>query len=127
MIHEEEKCMTDAPTSPEPQESSHTKGPLEGLRVLELGSLIAGPFATRLMAEFGAEVIKIETPREGDPLRTWRYVDKHTNTSLWWSLQSRNKKLITLNLKPAEGLTLAKRLLAQCDVLVENFRPGTLE
>ncbi len=119
--------MTDAPTSPEPQDSSHTKRPLEGLRVLELGSLIAGPFATRLMAEFGAEVIKIETPREGDPLRTWRYVDKHTGTSLWWSLQSRNKKLITLNLKPPSGLALAKRLLAECDILVENFRPGTLE
>lgn len=122
--------MADAPTSPEPQHNSahHSmERPLSGLRVLELGSLIAGPFATRLMAEFGAEVIKVETPREGDPIRTWRYVDKHTGTSLWWYLQSRNKKLITLNLKPAEGLALAKRLLAECDILVENFRPGTLE
>src|SRR5215217_7159611 len=72
--------------------------PLEGLRVLELGSLIAGPFATRIMAEFGAEVIKVERPGTGDALRDWRYVDPRTKTSLWWALQSRNKKLVTLNL-----------------------------
>lgn len=119
--------MTHTPTPPEPRSTDHPKRPLEGLRVLELGSLIAGPFATRILAEFGAEVIKIETPREGDPLRTWRYVDQRTGTSLWWSLQSRNKKLITLNLKHPEGLALAKQLAGQCDLLVENFRPGTLE
>ena len=119
--------MTHTPTPPEPRGINHTERPLEGLRVLELGSLIAGPFATRLMAEFGAEIIKIETPGEGDPLRTWRYVDSQTGTSLWWALQSRNKKLITLNLKHSEGLALAKRLAAECDILVENFRPGTLE
>ncbi|MDQ5818512.1 MAG: CoA transferase, partial [Actinomycetota bacterium] len=78
--------------------------PLEGLRVLELGSLIAGPFATRIMAEFGAEVIKVERPGIGDPLRTWRYVDPRTKTSLWWVLQSRNKKLITLDIRHPDGL-----------------------
>ncbi len=119
--------MTHAPNPSEPRGTDHTERPLEGLRVLELGSLIAGPFATRLMAEFGAEVIKVETPGAGDPLRTWRYVDSQTGTSLWWALQSRNKKLITLNLKHSEGLALAKRLAAECDILVENFRPGMLE
>ncbi len=119
--------MTQSPTPPELRGINHTEGPLEGLRVLELGSLIAGPFATRLMAEFGAGVIKIETPGEGDPLRSWRYVDRRTGTSLWWALQSRNKKLITLNLKHPEGLALVKRLAAESDLLVENFRPGTLE
>jgi crotonobetainyl-CoA:carnitine CoA-transferase CaiB-like acyl-CoA transferase len=79
------------------------------------------------MAEFGAEVIKIEAPGTGDPLRTWRYVDERTRTSLWWYLQSRNKKLITLNLKHPEGVALARRLAREADVVVENFRPGTLE
>lgn len=101
--------------------------PLEGLRVLELGSLIAGPFATRIMAEFGAEVIKVERPGTGDPLRTWRYVDPRTKASLWWALQSRNKRLITLNLEHPEGLDLAKRLVRESDILLENFKPGTLE
>ena len=101
--------------------------PLEGLRVLELGSLIAGPFATRIMAEFGAEVIKVERPGIGDPLRTWRYVDPRTKTSLWWVLQSRNKKLITLDIRHPDGLDVAKRLAGESDVLVENFKPGTLE
>jgi crotonobetainyl-CoA:carnitine CoA-transferase CaiB-like acyl-CoA transferase len=119
--------MLHAPTPPEPRGIDHSKGPLAGLRVLELGSLIAGPFTTRLLAEFGAEVIKIETPGEGDPLRSWRYVDRRTGTSLWWPSQSRNKKLITLNLKHPEGLALARQLIAECDILVENFRPGTLE
>lgn len=119
--------MTDARTQTDSHNTHDRQQPLAGLRVLELGSLIAGPFATRLLAEFGAEVIKVETPKDGDPLRTWRYVDRQTGTSLWWALQSRNKKLITLNLKHPDGLALAKRLLSACDVLVENFRPGTLE
>ncbi len=119
--------MTDAPPPPKQHTIAHSEPPLAGLRVLELGSLIAGPFTTRLLAEFGAEVIKIETPGDGDPLRSWRYVDQRTRTSLWWPLQSRNKKLITLNLKYPEGLALAKRLAAESDILVENFRPGTLE
>jgi crotonobetainyl-CoA:carnitine CoA-transferase CaiB-like acyl-CoA transferase len=101
--------------------------PLEGLRVLELGSLIAGPFATRIMAEFGAKVIKVERPGTGDPLRAWRYVDPRTKTSLWWALQSRNKKLVTLNLSHPDGLALVKRLAGESDILLENFRPGTLE
>ena len=101
--------------------------PLEGLRVLEFGSLIAGPFATRIMAEFGAEVIKVERPEVGDQLRVWRYVDPRTETSLWWALQSRNKKLVTLNLGHPDGQALAKRLAAEADILVENFKPGTLE
>ena len=101
--------------------------PLEGLRILEFGSLIAGPFATRVMAEFGAEVIKVERPDAGDPLRSWRYVDPRSETSLWWPLQSRNKKLVTLNMGHEEGLDLAKRLVQTSDVLVENFKPGTLE
>ena len=101
--------------------------PLGGLRVLELGSLIAGPFATRIMAEFGADVIKVERPGTGDPLRSWRYVDPRTETSLWWAVQSRNKKLVTLDLNHPDGLDLAKRLAAESDILVENFKPGTLE
>ncbi len=108
-------------------EHSAPTGPLAGLRVLELGSLIAGPFATRVMAEFGAEVIKAERPGPGDPLRTWRYVDPRIGGSLWWAVQSRNKKLITLELSKPEGLELAKRLASQSDLLVENFKPGTLE
>jgi succinyl-CoA---D-citramalate CoA-transferase len=101
--------------------------PLEGLRVLELGSLIAGPFAARIMAEFGAEVIKAERPGMGDPLRTWRYVDPRIKTSLWSTLQFRNKKLITLDLRNPDGLDLAKRLAGESDILIENFKPGTLE
>lgn len=101
--------------------------PLAGLRVLELASLIAGPFATRVMAEFGAEVIKIERPDSPDPLRTWRYVDPRTGTSLWWAVQSRNKRLVTLDVGKPDGLALAKRLAAESDIVVENFKPGTLE
>lgn len=119
--------MAHASTPFDQPRTDRVEGPLAGLRVLELGSLIAGPFATRLLAEFGAEVIKIETPDGGDPLRSWRYVDRRTGTSLWWPLQSRNKKLITLDLKHPEGLALARRLAAESDILVENFRPGTLE
>ncbi len=103
------------------RELARRERPLEGLRVLELGALIAGPFATRIMAEFGAEVVKVERPGVGDPLRTWRYVHPGTKTSLWWALQSRNKKLVTLNLGHPEGLRLAKRLAAESDILVENF------
>ncbi|MDP4004549.1 CaiB/BaiF CoA-transferase family protein [Methylobacterium sp. NEAU K] len=100
-------------------------GPLSGIRVLELGQLIAAPFATKLMAEFGAEVIKVEAPEGGDPLRTWRKM--HGDTSLWWYLQSRNKKSIAVNLKSPDGLDIVKRLAASADVVVENFRPGGLE
>ncbi len=100
-------------------------GPLSGLRVLEIGTLIAAPFAARLFAEFGAEVIKVEAPQGGDPLRRWRKL--HKGTSLWWSLQSRNKKSIALDLKTAEGRAIVKQLACSADVLIENFRPGGLE
>jgi formyl-CoA transferase len=105
-------------------------GALQGLRVLELGSLIAGPFATRLMAEFGADVVKVETPARGaepggDPLRGWRQM--HGDTSLWWAAQARNKRCITLDLKSAAGRDIVLRLVRRCDVLVENMRPGVLE
>jgi crotonobetainyl-CoA:carnitine CoA-transferase CaiB-like acyl-CoA transferase len=100
-------------------------GPLQGIRVLEIGTLIAAPFAARLMAEFGAEVIKVESPKGGDPLRKWRKL--HENTSLWWYLQSRNKKSIALDLKSPQGGEIARRLAASADVVIENLRPGGLE
>lgn len=119
--------MTNPDALSDARDLARRERPLEGLRVLELGSLIAGPFATRIMAEFGAEVIKVERPGAGDPLRVWRYVDPRTETSLWWTLQSRNKKLVTLNLGHSDGQALARRLAAEADILVENFKPGTLE
>lgn len=99
--------------------------PLRGIKVIELGSLIAGPFASRLMAEFGADVIKVESPDGGDPLRRWRKL--YEGTSLWWYVQSRNKRSLTLNLKTEAGLDILKRLLLNADILIENFRPGVLE
>lgn len=101
-------------------------GPLVGIRVLELGSLLAGPFVGRLLGDFGAEIIKAEPPGVGDPLREWG-PDRYKGRSLWWPVQSRNKKLITLNLRDERGQDLCRRLAAESDVLVENFRPGTLE
>ncbi|MBT1258991.1 CaiB/BaiF CoA-transferase family protein [Pseudomonas pergaminensis] len=99
--------------------------PLSGIKVIEIGTLIAAPFAARLMGEFGAEVIKIEAMGQGDPLRKWRKL--HEGTSLWWYLQSRNKKSLALDLKSPEGLDLIKQLLGDADVLIENLRPGGLE
>ncbi|MFC6301305.1 CoA transferase [Pseudomonas sp. CCM 7893] len=98
---------------------------LNGIKVIEIGTLIAAPFAARLLAEFGAEVIKVEAMGQGDPLRKWRKL--HQGTSLWWYLQSRNKKSLALDLKSAEGISLIKQLLADADVLIENLRPGGLE
>ena len=100
-------------------------GPLAGVRVLEMGSLIAGPYAGALLAQFGAEVIKIEPPGIGDPLRKWRKMDG--DTSLWWYSQSRNKKSLALNLKDSDAQAVLRDLVKEADVLVENFRPGTLE
>lgn len=100
-------------------------GPLKGVRVIEMGSLIAGPYAGALLAQFGAEVIKIEPPGIGDPLRKWRKMDG--DTSLWWYSQSRNKKSLTLNLKDLDAQAVLRDLVKDADVLVENFRPGTLE
>ena len=99
--------------------------PLAGLKVIELGSLIAGPFASRICAEFGAEVIKVESPEGGDPLRKWRKL--YEGTSLWWLVQARNKRCITLNLKHKAGRRVLRELLAGADILIENFRPGVLE
>ena len=105
---------------------TQTGGPLAGVRVLELGSLLAGPFVGRLLGDFGAEIIKVEPPDTGDPLREWG-VHRYRGRSLWWPVQSRNKKLITLNLRDGRGQEIAQRLADTSDVLVENFRPGTLE
>src|SRR5262249_31708428 len=116
---------TPASRSVSPPNSTHRGGPLVGLRVLELGTLIAGPFCARLLAEFGAEVIKIEAPDGGDPLRTWRKLYK--GTSLWWFVQARNKKSVTVNLKHREGQEIVRAIARNCDIVVENFRPGALE
>ncbi len=100
--------------------------PLEGVRVVEMGSLLAGPFCGQLLADFGAEVIKVEPPGKGDPMRVWGRHRKDGRT-LWWPIIARNKKSVTLNLREEEGQELARRLVTEADVLVENFRPGTLE
>jgi len=109
--------MNDAPAT--------TPRPLEGVRVLELGALIAGPYAGALLAQFGAEVIKVEPPGDGDPLRKWRKL--HEGTSLWWYSQSRNKQSLTLDLKAEAARDIVRRLVAEVDIVIENFRPGTLE
>lgn len=100
-------------------------GALAGVRVVEMGQLIAGPFAGKTLGEFGAEVIKIEAPGAGDPLRNWRMIKE--GTSVWWQVQSRNKKSVALDLRQSQGQELARQLLKEADVLIENFRPGTLE
>ncbi len=104
--------MTDEPNT----------GALQGLRVLELGTLIAGPFCGQLMGDMGAEVIKVEAPKVGDPMRDWG-----RGIKVWWPLIARNKKSVTLNLREAEGQSMLKSLVAQSDILIENFRPGTME
>lgn len=101
-------------------------GPLDGIRVLELGSLIAGPFAARLLGDLGAQIIKIEPPTAGDPLRTWGQAE-HDGHHFHWTTLARNKQSITLNLRAARGRELLLELVAHSDVVVENFRPGTLE
>ncbi|MAB98182.1 MULTISPECIES: CaiB/BaiF CoA transferase family protein [Pseudomonas] len=98
---------------------------LQGLKVVEMGQLIAGPFASKLLGEFGAQVIKIEPPKVGDPLRKWRKIKD--GTSLWWHVQSRNKQSLTLNLKEPEGQDIVRKLISEADILIENFRPGALE
>jgi succinyl-CoA--D-citramalate CoA-transferase len=100
--------------------------PLEGVRVVEMGSLLAGPFCGQLLGDFGAEIIKVEPPGKGDPMREWGRHRKEGRT-LWWPVIARNKKSVTLNLREKEGQDLARRLVAGADVLVENFRPGTME
>jgi len=98
---------------------------LEGVRVIEMGQLIAGPFAGKTLGDFGADVIKIEAPGSGDPLRNWRLTKD--GTSVWWQVQSRNKRSIALDLRHQDGQDIARKLIAEADVLIENFRPGTLE
>ena len=105
--------------------SSATAGPMAGVKILELGSLIAGPYAASVFAQFGADVIKIEPPKLGDPLRKWRKMAG--DTSLWWYSQSRNKKSLTLNLKDPEAQAVVKDLAVDADIVIENFRPNTLE
>jgi hypothetical protein len=105
--------------------ANNTSGPLAGIKVLELGTLIAGPFCARMLAEFGAEVIKVESPDGGDPIRKWRVLKD--GTSLWWSVQSRNKKSLTLNMKHAQGREIARKLALEADIIIENYRPGVLE
>ncbi len=100
-------------------------GPLTGLRVIELGQLIAGPFAAKTLADFGAEVIKIETPGSGDPLRKWRLLKD--GTSVWWQVQSRNKRSVALDLKLPQAQDIVRQLVRDADVLIENFRPGAME
>jgi formyl-CoA transferase len=100
--------------------------PLDDLRVIELGVLIAGPFCGQLLGDFGAEVIKVEDPGVGDPMRQWGQ-EKPYETSLWWPVVARNKKSVTADLRTAEGQDIVRRLIATADVLIENFRPGTLE
>ena len=99
--------------------------PLEGLRVIELGQLIAGPFAAKILADFGADVIKVEPPESGDPLRKWRMI--HDGTSVWWATHARNKRSITLDLRQPEGQEAVRKLAADADILIENFRPGGME
>jgi formyl-CoA transferase len=104
---------------------SPVQGPLADLKVLELGQLIAGPFAAKTLADFGADIIKIETPGAGDPLRKWRLLKD--GTSVWWQIQSRNKRSVALDLKQPAAQDIVRRLATESDVLIENFRPGAME
>src|ERR1700745_4521837 len=101
-------------------------GPLQGLRVIEFGQLLAGPYVGTLLGDFGADVVKIEAPPHGDAVRDWGRL-RHNDHSLWWSILARNKKSVTLNLREAEGQRIALRLCESADVVLENFRPGTME
>lgn len=112
-----------------PKPSGHTSGgttPLDGVRVIELGQLLAGPFAGHLLADFGAEVVKVEPLGAGDPMREWGH-HRYRGQALWWPVLARNKKSVTLNLRAPRGQATLKRLAQQADVLIENFRPGVLE
>lgn len=105
--------------------ASNNAQALAGLKVVELGQLIAGPFASKLLGEFGADVVKIEPPGTGDPLRKWRVLKD--DTSLWWHVQTRNKRSLALDLRSEEGQEIVRRLVDEADIVIENFRPGTLE
>lgn len=116
----------EAQPSSSPEQAGGGTGPLAGLRVIELGQLLAGPFAGHLLADFGAEVIKIEPPGAGDPMREWGH-HRYRGRALWWPVLARNKKSVTLNLRVPRGQATLKQLVRQADVLLENFRPGVLE
>ena len=103
-----------------------SQGPLADLRLIEMGTLLAGPFCGQLMGDFGAEVIKVEAPGKGDPMRDWGQEKQH-GMSLWWPVIARNKKSVTLNLRVKEGQEMARDLISKADFLLENFRPGTME
>ena len=107
------------------EKKTASAGPLAGIKVLELGTLIAGPFCSRMLAEFGADVIKVEAPEVGDPIRQWRVLKD--GTSLWWSVQARNKKSLTLNMKDPRAQAIARELALDADIVIENYRPGVLE
>lgn len=113
-------------SSREEKDVASTRGPLAGIRVVEMGTLIAGPFCGQLLGDLGAEIIKIEPPGQGDPMRDWGQV-KRDGKSYWWTVIARNKKSVTLNLRESEGQRIARELIQSADVLIENFRPGTLE
>jgi formyl-CoA transferase len=106
-------------------EFKHSRGALTGLKVVELGQLIAGPFSAKTLADFGADVIKIEPPGAGDPLRQWRLIKD--GTSVWWQVQSRNKRSLALDLRQSEGQAIVRKLISEADILIENFRPGAME
>ncbi len=125
MVHFQEKPQEADSAQEGSSTAEEQKLPLEGIRVLELGTLLAGPFTGRLLGDFGAEVIKIEAPDVSDPLRNWGKAKD--GVGLWWPIQSRNKKSITLNLRTPEGQEILKELVAESDILIENFRPGTFE
>jgi succinyl-CoA--D-citramalate CoA-transferase len=110
--------MTSSPDRP--------RRPLDDIRVLELGAFLAGPFCGQLLADFGADVIKVEPPGKGDPMREWGR-QRHNGRSLWWPILARNKRSVTIDLRTAAGQELVRRLVPLCDIVVENFRPGTLE
>lgn len=105
--------------------SAENRRPLTGIRVIEMGTLIAGPFAGKTLGDFGAEVIKIEAPGSGDPLRTWRTPEGVT--SVWWHVQARNKKSVAIDLRQSEGQELVRQLVSEADIVIENFKPGTME
>jgi formyl-CoA transferase len=107
-------------------EEIENTGPLKGLRVIEMGTLLAGPFCGQLLADFGAEIIKVEPPKQGDPMRVWGREKAH-GQSLWWPVVARNKKSVTLNLREEEGQAIARDLISKADFVLENFRPGTME
>ena len=108
------------------QRDPKLRGPLAGVRVIEMGQLLAGPFTASRLADFGAEIIKVETPVTGDPMREWGH-HRWEGKCLWWSTLARNKKSVTANLRDKRGQALILKLVAEADVLTENFKPGTLE